>query len=132
MLLTAKWTRAPEGKLRSGSRFWPGGLGMAVDAVLFDGVVDRLGVVGLQFDGGDGNAIEEQDQVEAVFVVEGIPLLADDAEAVGGVAVQNLLIEGEGRFELGHGEGPAEAEHIEPIPQHMQRAQLVEAKAEAL
>ena len=77
------------------------GFGIPVEAVLVDGIVNRLGKVGLEFDGGDGNAVEEEHEVDAVFVGERVFDLADDAKAVGGVAGHVVGIDREGGFELG-------------------------------
>src|ERR1017187_9452017 len=50
----------------------PPGLGMPVKAVLVDGILHALGEVGLQFDCGDGQAIEEEGDVEAVLIRLGV------------------------------------------------------------
>jgi len=62
------------------------GTGQAVEAVLVDGVVHALGEIGLQLDGGDGNAVEEQHQIDAVLIVQGVLHLPGHAQPVGGVA----------------------------------------------
>ncbi len=60
---------------------------VAVAAVLLDGVLDRLlGEAVLQLEGGDGQAVDEQAQVErAARLVHAVGELARDREAVLGV-----------------------------------------------
>jgi hypothetical protein len=55
------------------------GCGVAVKAVLVDGILDALGEVAFQFGGGDGDAVEEEDEIEAVFIGERVADLAGDA-----------------------------------------------------
>src|SRR5699024_1006334 len=47
-------------------------LGVAVALILLDRVVHRLGGIGLEFDGGHGQAVAEQDQVDGVVVLAGV------------------------------------------------------------
>lgn len=103
----------------------------AVEAVLLDGIIDGLGEVAFEFAGGDGDAVQEEDEVEGVFVVQGVADLADDAKAVGGVAGHDAGVHGEGGFELGEGEGGAEAEEVDAVAEDVEGAALVEGVAEA-
>ena len=48
----------------------PLGLGQAVETVLVDGIANALGEVGLQFDGRHGETVEEEHEIDAVFVVQ--------------------------------------------------------------
>lgn len=68
------------------------GLGLAVAAVLLDGVVDALGEVGLELDGRDGDAVDEQHHVDAAVVGGGEVHLPDDAETVAGIVRDRRLV----------------------------------------
>ena len=72
---------------------------VAVAAVLLDGVLHRLlGQVVLQLKGGDGQAVDEQAQVQgAPRLVAAVAQLAGDAEAVGGKALGGLDVARRGR-----------------------------------
>ena len=89
LLLTAKWTSAPLGKRSSGSAAGPW-LRVAVEAVLVDGVVDALGEVGLELDGRDREAVEEEHEVDAVLVCGRVAHLPHDAQAVRRVAREDV------------------------------------------
>ena len=82
-----------------------GKLWKAVGPVLPHRIVDALGVVGLQFNGGNRDAVEEQHQVDAVFVVQRVAHLAHHPEAVGVVAGEDFWVQPQGRFELCELEG---------------------------
>jgi hypothetical protein len=88
-----------EGEQRLGSLAL--GVREAVEAVLVDGVVDALREVGLELDGSDRQAVEEEDHVDAVLVVQRVADLADDAEAVGLVAREDVGVDPQGGLELG-------------------------------
>lgn len=49
--------------------------GQAVEPVLIDRVVDRLREVGLQFSRCDRDAVEEQDEVQAILVLDRVSQL---------------------------------------------------------
>ena len=104
---------------------------MAVKAVLVDGVLHALGEVGLEFDRGHGQAVEEQHQVNVVFVVQRITHLAHHAQPVGAVAGQDVGVDAERRLELGELERGFEAEQLDAVAQHVQGAALVELVAQA-
>ncbi len=72
---------------------------VAVALVLLDGVVDGLlGEAVLQLEGGDGQAVDEEAQVERELgLVAAVAQLAGDAEAVGGVALAGLRVARRGR-----------------------------------
>ena len=103
----------------------------AVKAILVDGVADALGEIGLQFDRGDRQAVEEQHEVDAVLVVQGIMHLPHHAQPVGGVAGEDVGIDGQRRFELRQLQRLLQAEQFDAVPQHVQRAALVELIAQA-
>ncbi len=73
---------------------------VAVEAVLIDRVLNGLREVAFQFAGGDRDAVEEQDEVEGVFVVNRIPDLADYAQPVGAVTREDVGVHRQGGFEL--------------------------------
>jgi hypothetical protein len=104
LLLTAKWTSAPLGKESSGWGTWPLGLGgrskrywsiasptLCVKSVLSSAVGRR-----------HRQTVQEQHQVDAVLVMNRVPHLADDAQAVGGVAGQDVGVDRQRGFELGY------------------------------
>ena len=97
---------------------------------MVDGVGYALGVVGFQFGGGDGDAVEEQCEVDAVFVVRGVAQLAHHAQAIGGVAGLEVGVHGQGGAELAERDGLLDADHVEPGAEQMQRALFVEGGAQ--
>ena len=105
LLLTAKWTSAPLGKVSSGSAFWPFGLGWRSKRYWSIGVLNALREVRLQFDRRDRQAVEEQNEVERVLVRRRVTHLPDDAQTVGGVARQNVGVHRQRRLELRQREG---------------------------
>jgi hypothetical protein len=80
---------------------------VTVETVLIDCVLHRLREVAFQFAGGDRDAIQEQDQIKGVFVVNRVSDLADDAETVGAVTCEYFGIHRQGGFELCENEGLA-------------------------
>ena len=104
----------------------------AVLPVLEHGVVHRLGVVGLDLAGRHRNAIEEQPEVEAVFVVQRIAQLAHHAQAVGGVLGLQLGVHRQRGLELRHRDRPPQPQHLEALAQHVQRAVVGQRAAQAL
>ena len=98
----------------------------AVKAILVDCVANALSKIRFQFDRRYRHAIEEKHEVEAVFVVEGIPHLPDHAQPVGPVAGENVRIDRQRRFELRQLQRLLQAQHFDAIPQHIQCAALVE------
>ena len=132
LLLTAKWTSAPLGKRQQRLGGLALGLGMAVEAVLVDRVLTLWVKVGLQFDRRDRHAVEEQHQVDAVLVVQRISHLPHDAQAVGGVAGQDVGVDRQGGLELGQRKASSQAQHLDAMAQHIQRAALVDLLAQAV
>ena len=108
------------------------GLGQAVEAVLVDGVADALGEVGLQLDRGHRQAVEEQHQVDAVLVVQRIAHLPHHPQPVGGVAGEDVGVDGQRRLELGQLQRLLQAEQFDAVAQHVQRAALVQLIAQAV
>jgi hypothetical protein len=106
--------------------------GGAVRAVLLDGVVDVLtGGLGLDLRGGDGDAIEEQGEVEGVVGgAFGVVELAGDGGAVGVVRLAELGGELVGGF--GVAEGQLDAEVGDADAKHVDGAAAVELVGDAL
>ncbi len=107
------------------------GPGKAIEAILVDRVADALREVGLEFGRRHRQAVQEQHQVDAVLVVQRIPHLPHDAQAVGGVAGQDVGIDGQGGFELSQRQLFSQAQHLDAMPQHIQRAALVDLITQA-
>ena len=130
-LLTAKWTSAP---MRKGQQRLGGlalGVRQAVEAVLVDRVADALREVGLQLHRRDRHAVEEQHKVDAVLVVQRIAHLPHDPQAVGGVAGEDVGVDRQRRLELRQLQRLLEPEQLDAVPQHVERAALVELIAQA-
>jgi len=68
--------------------------GVAVAPVLLDGVLDRLfSQAVLQLKGGDGEAVDEQAQVErALRLVAAVAELPRDGETVGLIVLQRMFL----------------------------------------
>lgn len=109
-----------------------GSLGKSVGFVLPHRIGDVLGVVGLELHGGDGDAVEEQHQIEAVLAAGGVAHLAHHAQAVGVVAGQDRSIEPKGGLELRQIEGLGQPEHLHAVAEQIEGAPLVELLAHAL
>lgn len=108
------------------------GLGLTVEAVLVDGVLHPLGEVALELDRGDRKAVQEEHQVNGVLIGGGVADLADDAEAVGGVAGLQLWVHAKGRLELSHLQGLLQAQELEAMADDIQGAALIQALAQAI
>ena len=93
--------------------------GRAVTHVLLDGQPAGLGEVGLQLDGGHGQAVDEEHQVECLGVVLGVAHLAHHAHPVGRVPSTGLRVEVGLGARLDHRE--ARCAGPEPAPQEVQR-----------
>ena len=132
LLLTAKWTSAPLGKLKQRLGVLALRLRVAVEAVLVDRVLDALGEVGLQLDRRDRQAVEEEDQVERILVGLRIVNLPHDAQAVGGVAGEDVGVHRQRRLELGQRERLPQADDVDAVAQHFERAAIVELLADAV
>ena len=106
-------------------------LGVAVEAVLADGILDVLaGQRVLQFRGENGQAVQEEDQVQAVLVLQAVVHLAADRKEVAGVELAIRLVQPAGRPEVGELEFAAVA--LDPLPQDVQRAALLDLGGEPL
>lgn len=88
-----------------------------------DGVLDRLGEVGLEFQRGDGDTVGEQHQVNGVLVVEAVVHLAHDPQPHLLVQALQLRVEAVAGLELAELETGVAV--LEPAPQQRQRAVLV-------
>jgi hypothetical protein len=64
--------------------------------------------------------------------VLGIANLADDPEPVGLVAGLDLGVQGEGGLELGQRQLPFHPEHLDPLPENVERAPLVDRVSEPM
>jgi hypothetical protein len=107
-------------------------LWVAVEAVLVDRILDALGEIGLQFDRRDRQSVEEEDEVECVLVGLRIVNLPHDAKTVGGVAAEDVGVHRERRLELGEREGLPEADDLDAMAQHFERAAVIELLADAV
>src|SRR5690606_31780282 len=96
---------------------------VAVSLVLLDRVLHRLlGQAVLQLEGGDGQAVDEEPQVQrALRLVAAVAKLPGDAEAVGGVALGGLHVAGRRRAVE---EIEVVRPVLEPVPEHVDRAAL--------
>ena len=102
------------------------GFGMPVEAVLVDRVADALREVVFQFDRRHWQTIQEQHEVDAVLVLLGVMHLPDDAQPVCGLPGENVGVHRQSRFELRERQLPFQAEHLDAMPQDVQRAALIE------
>ena len=66
--------------------------GRAVVFVLRNGGLHRLGEIGLEFDGGHGQAVDEAHQVDFVVVVLGVTQLGHHAQDVAGIALSDGFV----------------------------------------
>jgi len=104
---------------------------VAGGAVLPDGVFNRLAVEGvLEFGGKDGQAVEEDCQVQAVFAGVAVFELAHHAEDVALVLALNVRVEAAGGGKISQLEFAAQV--FDALAQHMQGAVLADLFAEAL
>ena len=100
-------------------------------AVLRDGVVERLRVVGFELDRRDGKAVDEEYEVDRVLVLGRVVHLAHDAQTVLREAPVRLLVEGRVGRELRERERGRGL--LEPLAQRGEcAAALVERKVERL
>ena len=102
------------------------GFGMPVEAVLVDRVADALREVGFQFDRRHWQTIQEQHEVDAVLVLLGVMHLPDDAQPVCGLPGENVGVHRQSRFELRERQLAAQSQQFDAVPQHVQRAALIE------
>ena len=107
------------------------GFGIPVEAVLVDRVADALREVGLQFDRRHGQTVQEQHEVDAVFVLLRVMHLPHHAQPVGGIPIQDVGVHRQSRFELGERQFASQSQQFDAVPQHVQRAALVELIAQA-
>ena len=80
-------------------------------AVLGDGVLHRLGEVGLQLGGGDRDAVDEEHEVDAALVMQRVVDLPHHPQAHLGVAGGDLRVVPVGRLELAQLEAGADRLH---------------------
>ena len=132
LLLTAKWTSAPLGKLSSGSTPLSLRSRVAVEAILVDGVLDALGEIGLQLSGSHRQAVEEQHEVDAVLVRQRVADLPHHAQPVGGVASDDVGVHRHRRLELSQRNRLAQPDQLDAVAQHVERAAIVELLADAV
>jgi hypothetical protein len=87
--------------------------------------VHGLGEVGLELRRGQGETVEKEDEIDAIFAVKRVAHLSHDPEPVRSVAGEDLLVEGEGGAELGDLERLLQPEHFNNDPEHLESAALV-------
>ncbi len=126
-----------QGTARKGEkRLYPASLALAfrvaVEAVLVDGVVNGLGVIGLEFGGGDRDAVEVERQVETVIALGRVIDLADHPQPVGGVFLKGLRVHGQGRFELREQQRLAQADHLDAVSQDIEGAAIIQGFPQAI
>ena len=104
---------------------------VAVGLVLPDRILDGLaGERILELGGEDGNAVQEQNQVEALFVLDAVPDLPGDREEVRPVEPPRLLVEPARRAEVRE---PEPAAHVlETPPEDLERAPPLDLGRKAL
>src|SRR5690606_33698917 len=101
-----------------------------VALVLLEGVLDRLlGQAVLQLEGGDGQAVDEEAQVErALRLVAAVAELPGDAEAVRGISLGGLHVAGRRRAVE---EVEVVRPVLEPVAQHVDGAALADLALES-
>jgi hypothetical protein len=95
-------------------------LRIAILFVLIDSIVDALSIIGLDFDGGDRDTVEEQNQVDAILVEKRVTHLANDSQPIGSVSLHDIGVHRESRFELGHTKRLLHPQHVKPVTDHVQ------------
>ena len=106
------------------------GVRRSVEAVLLDRVADTLGEVGLQLDGRDWQAVQEQHQIDRVLVVQRIAHLTHHAQPVGLVAGDDLGVGRERGLPYRELDLVLEPQQLDAVAQHIERAALIELGAQ--
>ena len=88
---------------------------MPIEAILIDRVANALSEIRFQFDGGNPNAVQEQDRIETVFVVLSIAYMLEDSQPIGIITCEDIGIHRVDRFERSHFQFFAKPEHIEAV-----------------
>jgi len=107
-------------------------LRVAVEPVLVDGVFDPLGKVRLQFGRGDGDAVQEQHEIDAVLVMLRVLDLPHDAQAIGLILFDDVRVCAESRLELCERERLSQTDHLDAVAKHVERAALVHLLADTV
>jgi hypothetical protein len=103
---------------------------VAVGLVLPHGVLDVLAVEPvLQLAREDRDAVQEEDQIQALLVLRAVAELADRGEEVRRVQAPRLLVEPARRPEAGEAEGAARV--LDAGPQHVEGAAPADLSGEA-
>lgn len=103
------------------------GKGIAVDPVLLDGVLNRLGHLALQLCGGYGKAVEEKDEIQRqMSIIDGMMHLPDDPQNIAAVPAADLRIQQGRRAKLGQSETGAQPLHLYRMAQPVKRALVVQ------
>ena len=106
-------------------------LGVAVEPVLTDRILDVLaGKRILELRGEDGQAVQEEDQVQAVLALLAVAHLAADREEVAGVELAIRLVQPAGQPEVGELELAAIA--LDSFAENVQWAALLDLRSEPL
>ena len=120
----------PARKAQQRFRSQPLGVRKTVLPVLVEGVVDALREVRLELHRRHRHAVEEQHQVDAVLVGDGVPKLPHHAQPVLPVARDDVGVHGEGGLELRELHRTLHAEKLDAGAQHVEGAPLVELIAQ--
>jgi hypothetical protein len=103
---------------------------MAVEAILVDGIVYALRKVGLELHRRDGDAVQEEDDIEAVVALQRVADLSHDAQAVRPIVREDVFVDSERRLELREHHRLLEAEQLDAVAEHIERAALVQLVAQ--
>ena len=100
-------------------------------AILVDCVAYALREVGFQLHGGHRQAIEEEDEIEAVLVLERVAHLPHDTQAVRRVAGEDVGVHRQRGPELRELHGLAQPEQLHTVAEHVERATGIELITQA-
>jgi hypothetical protein len=106
--------------------------GMSVEAILVHCVLDGLGEVRLHLHRGDRQAIEEQHQIDAVLIREGIAHLSHYPQPIGVIAGEYVAVHGQRRLELGEVQRCPQPDQFHSMPQQVQRSTLLELLSDTI
>ena len=106
-------------------------VGLPVVPVLLHGIFDRLSEVGLDFRGPHGDPVDEEHQVNRVFVGRVILQLRHHSQPVGLIAVQDALVPHIFGGSLAHVEVTGTG-HLEAATEHLDRPILLQGFLQAV
>ena len=96
---------------------------------MVDRVINGLGVVGLELNGGDRYAVEEEDEINAVLVMERVLDLPRHPKPVGLVSLEDFFVEAQGWLELSQFQITPQPEDGYPATDDFKRSLLIELSA---